>query len=226
MRIMVLGTTESAEDLGMQLAETRDLVPIRVGSGETAATLKQQLESVASMGGVLLRGGPETVKQATELDSLLDGLGISLDLVIEIDTSLENPATRPTRLATDKPLLSQYYREQGLLRRIRGEGDNGARLAAAVRIADDLARAQRREGADPFTAALQAMAKETPAIKRTDTEVPDGKRDERRVEPMAKPAPAAASAPGAGGGWKRTADRKGRLRRQPVMKKGGRKPRN
>ena len=91
MRIMVLGATKSASELAMTLAENREVTPICMGAGEELPGLEQQLENATSTGGFLLQGGPESVEQAVELDSLLDGLGSALDLVIVIDTALESP---------------------------------------------------------------------------------------------------------------------------------------
>ena len=225
MRIMVLGLAECAVDLGMRLAESREVPLIRVGIGETVTDLEQQLENAAAAGGFLLQGGPAAVEQAVELDSLLDGLGAPMDLVLEIDTALENPAARSAGLAPEIAPLSQYYRDRGLLRRVRGEGEASDRLVAADRIADDWALARRREGADPFTAALQALSRETPEEAPSSSTQPAAGKEERQVEPTAEPDATVRSAPSPAGGWKRTADRKGRLRRQPPAKKGGRKPR-
>jgi len=222
MRIMVLGATDAAVDLALQLAESRGITPIsaagRLSQGDDAQPdpgLEQELE-----GECVLRDGPETPEHAAALDSLLDALSAPLDLVIGIDAGREDPATPSPG---GNPLWD-YYRERGLLRLIRCEGEAAQLLAAAERIVADLVQARRREGADPFTAALQALAREElptaedavePDTAETPAEAPAAEEPPRPSAEAVRPTPS----------WKRTAAQKGRLRRQPAGRKEGKKTR-
>lgn len=222
MRIMILGTAGAAADLALRLADNQGTAPISVGArlsgsdGKAAPDLEQELERQQPGPGFVLRDGPATPEQAAALDSLLDALDAPLDLVMVIDTGRETPAGR----ATDP--LWDYYRERGLLRRIRGEGEAGDLLAAAGRIVDDLIRARRPEQEDPFAATLQAIAEETPPPAARDATPATAPGEESAA--VTKPATGAESTRD-GPGWKRAAVQKGRLRRQPGGGKGGRKPR-
>lgn len=229
MRIMVLSTGgATADELARQLADSHGLPlialaePVSGSDTKPAPTLEQELERQHPERGFVLRDGPATPEQAASLDSLLDALDAPLELVIGIDTAQEAP---PDRSADPRPgadPLSDYYRERGLLRRIRGEGEAEDVLAAAERIVDDLVRAQRPEGKDPFTATLQAIARKTSPPEAPDaaTAAAPGGEGGAVAEPetateTTRPAP----------GWKRTAAQKGRLRRLPAGVKSGRKPR-
>jgi adenylate kinase family enzyme len=226
---MVLSTGDAAADeLARQLADSRGLPlialaePLSGSDGSTAPALEQELERQHPERGFVLRDGPATPEQAASLDSLLDALDAPLELVIGIDTGQEAPAKRSAYLHPGADPLSDYYRERGLLRRIRSEGEAEDILAAAGRIVDDLSRAQRPEGEDPFAATLQAIARKAPPPAAPDaaTAAAPGEEGGAVTEPET-----AAESTRPGPGWKRTAAQKGRLRRQPAAGKGGRKPR-
>lgn len=227
MQIMILGRDDAA-DLGLRLAESRGIAPISVGGklsaddGSLPPALEQELERAHQRGGFVLRDGPVTAEQAAALDSLLDALDAPLELVIEIDTVRKIPADLSTAMGPGESPLSEYYRKRGLLRRIRGEGEAGERLATAVRIIDDLLRARRPEEQDPFASALLAIAREAPPPEPSPTAAPPAPDEKSAGE--SRPEPPLPS-PRPGPAWKLTADRKGRLRRQPAGGKEWRKPR-
>ncbi len=227
MRIMVLAAAgTAADDLALQLADSEGIPTISVSgrlsgsNGESAPGLEQELTRQHPGQGFVLRGGPATPEQAVALDSLLDALDAPLELVIGIDTGQEAPASYATDLHPGTDPLSEYYRERGLLRRVRSEGEARDLLAATKRIVDDLICAQRPADEDPFAAALQAIAREAPPPEAHDAAMAPGEEHDTVKEPEA-----AAESTRPSPGWKRAAAQKGRLRRQPGSGKGRQKTR-
>ncbi len=229
MRIMVLAAAgTAADDLALQLADSQGVPTVSAGgclsgsNGESAPALEQELERQHPGQGFVLRGGPATPEQAAALDSILDALDAPLELVIGIDTGQEAPSSYAADLHPGTDPLSEYYRERGLLRRVRSEGEARDLLAAAKRIVDDLICAQRPADEDPFAAALQAIALEAPPPEANDAAnaTAPGEKQDAVKEPAA-----AAESTRPSPGWKRAAAQKGRLRRQPGGGKGRQKTR-
>jgi len=221
MRILVLETDSAAAELAAQLASSRGLELISLGerfrSDHDSPDLDQRLEQ----GAFVLTGDPATAEKAAALDTLLDDLAAPLELVIVLDDSRENPADLPP--PTDP--LQGYYRERGLLRRIRSEGTAAQRLAVAERVIDGLVRARQPESADPFAAALQAIVTEVPPEGQTTPAPTTPPATQERTESTEATPELAQEKRRAGPGWKRTAEKKGRLQRQQSRGKIGRKPR-
>lgn len=216
MRIMVLAATgDVADDLARELADGQEVATISIegrlssSDGKPPPDLEQELDRQLPGQGFVIKDGPATPEQAVMLDSLLDALDVPLELVIRIDTAQEAPVGYAADLDHCLDPLSEYYRARGLLRRVRSVGETRDILAAARRIVDDLARAQRSADGDPFTATLQAIARDSSAPRKEGSTM---KEPEAAAE-STRPSP----------GWKRTAAQKGRLRRQPGNRKGRQK---
>lgn len=192
---------------------------------EWTSVLAQELESSGGPNSYLLLVDLRSADQAAELESILDRRDRPLKLVISIDTALAPSLVETRSRYID---VCDYYRQRGLLRRIRSEGSVTDLLATICRIVDDAKRAQLAPDADPFTAKLRSIADAAP----TGPASPQPAKP-TTTDPVKHPIPTAQesidSKYGAGqsSGWKRTAEQKGRIRRRASSSKkdsGGRKP--
>lgn len=229
MRTMILRALDiDTGDLARRIVGRYEIPLISLtagGSEEWAATLARELTRLDDGADYLLHADLQSIDQAEAMQTVLDGLGRPLELVISVDTTLE-PFVEKTR--SGRASVCDYYRQRGLLRRVRGEGSKADLLATVYRVVEDTKRAQRTSGLDPFDAMLRAIADSAP-VTRAERQAAEPIGTDAGNRPAAEESESEnrREGGGPGPGWKRTAQQRGRLRRRSDAGKrgfGGRKP--
>lgn len=189
---------------------------------EWASALAQELEPLSGTEGFLLLVDLQSADQAAELESILDRHNRPLKLVVSIDT-VPDPSSAKSRSGYIG--VCDYYRQRGLLRRVRSEGSAADQLATIRRIVDDLKRTQQTPIEDPFTTKLRAITDASPGGRAKPKSAKASATDAVK-QPITNAQEPVESKQGAG--WKHTAEQKGRIRRRAGSSKkgsGGHKPR-
>ena len=151
---MLRSAIAAGTELGMKAKQIMDAGQL-VSDEIMVGMISERMAEDDCANGVILDGFPRTVAQAEALDAMLDGRGVSLDKVIEIqvdevalfariekraaetgaarsDDNADVLARRLKVYRTNTAPVLPYYREKGLLMSVDGMQD-GEKVSEAIR---------------------------------------------------------------------------------------------
>jgi len=155
--VLLRSATQRGTELGLKaksIIESGELVPDEIMSGMIEERLSQ--DDVAD--GFILDGYPRNLAQARSLDDVLDRLGQSIDLAIQIDADVEQLIDRIASRAkkegraddTEEVVRNRmrvyheqtapvvdYYADRGLLTRVLGDGTIDEVLERILSVLDN-----------------------------------------------------------------------------------------